>query len=77
VAGVYQAMIAAYLLGGIWGVLAFRYSARRIGLRSNRGRFTLAALAFFLWPLILLQMIFISIHAYQRDRIRRLRGKCG
>lgn len=70
---VYLAIAVAYLIGGLWSILAYRYSARVQGYALNGP--LLAILAFVLWPLIALQIIFVSIHAYQRNRIARLKGR--
>jgi hypothetical protein len=75
-AGIYLAMALAYSIGGLWSVLAFGYSARGQGCTLRlRAWIELAALAFVLWPLLLAQTIFATIHAYQRNRLARLRRR--
>lgn len=69
---IYWAIVLAYLLGGIWGVLAFARSGRDLGLRSKRKWVELGALAFILWPLILGQIIFISIYSCSKLKRKRL-----
>ena len=73
-----QLAVIAYALGGVWGVLMFARIAREEGLRSYLAWAELASLSFFLWPLILLQMLVFSLRiyrSYQRERIARARGR--
>lgn len=63
--------IAAYLLGGAGSVYALSVEVRRAGLRSWRERLELSIIAFFLWPLILLQSVIVRVknrHAFTRKQ---------
>lgn len=67
---------AVYVLGGLLGVIVFAKAARSEGYTLSGDTLTLAAIAFFLWPLILPQMVFLFFENRKDERNRmRLRGR--
>jgi hypothetical protein len=74
--GIFEAIAAVYLIGSLWSVFALiRAIGGEAGHTFNREVLILGAIAFLLWPFILLQTIFISIRNRERERIARARGR--
>jgi predicted hydrocarbon binding protein len=76
VVGIFEIAALVYVVGSLWSVFALMYSIGREGGHAfSKEALILTALAFFLWPFILLETIFISIRNRERERVARARGR--
>jgi hypothetical protein len=74
--GIFEAIALVYLIGSLWSVFALMRCIGREGGRAfDREALILGAIAFLLWPFILLQTIYISIRNRERERVARARGR--
>jgi hypothetical protein len=76
VVGIFEAIAITCMIGSLLSAFALMCTIKGEGGHAlSRESLILAAIAFFLWPLILLQTVYISIRNRERERVARARGR--